>query len=373
MLHRLIRTSDYQDWVWDLTRRLRSRLEAAYSKRLGEVDCIREMVKEVGQTKPISSPHSPEVRVTVDSAFLHGSRSQVRFSVAGIEKQRELADVLVIGSFVERASLKWQRVCLIQAKRGSGVVRRSVARFDVDEWQLELLRTFPSFMGVSGVFKGLTFQLRNQSGMLGAYGLLNSPGDISVVSARVLYSALGGRKSLTGKELLPAILSEPRQKQPWLASPPPLWWPIDPEHCLECRKTLELFLDFPWQQLWQHRRLYHIAPFPSADDTASQPATSRLTCLTLEEFVESWTSLQLGELWFADSKTSGDASLQQLALSLVARVGGTSGSLQHLRSLITSASGVEPPRRERENILQERSESGGLIVLSAIATAGGEE
>lgn len=215
MIHSLTRTPDYQDWVWDLTRRFRAGLESAYSNQSDEVDCIRALVTDIAQTLPIGSPQSPRVRLTVESVFLHGPRSQVTFSVGGVQKQRELADVLVLSSFVYRGSLKWQRVCLIQAKRDNAAVRKSAARFDVDEWQLALLRTFPRFTGVSGVFKGLTYELRNQSGMLGAYGLLNSPGDISILSARVLYSALGGRKSLTeeGNSFLQSFLSHARSRR----------------------------------------------------------------------------------------------------------------------------------------------------------------
>lgn len=373
-MHSLTRTPDYQDWVWDLTSRLRAALETAYSKPADEVECIRALVNGIAHTRPIGSPQAPRLRVTVDSAFLHGPRSQVTFSIGGVQRQRELADVLVLSSFVDRGSLKWQRVCLIQAKRDAvaGGVRKSAARFQVDEWQLALLRTFPRFSGVSGVFRGLTHQLRNQSGMLGAYGLLNAPGDVSIVSARVLYGALGGRKSLTGKELLPAILSEPRQKQTWEVSGPLPWWPLDPDHCPECWDMVEHFWPFPWRDWWRHHRHHHFPHRSQPNDPSSQPRESRLTCLTLEEFVEAWTSLELGELWFADSKASSDVVLRDLVLSLVSRVGSGSGSLQSLESLITASSGIEPPHRERRNTVSEPEESGGLIVLSAVGTAGGE-
>jgi len=114
-----------------------------------------------------------------------------------------------------------------------------------------LLGSFSKFTGLSGLLKGETLQLRNLSGMLGAYGFLSPPGSFTVVSARVLNHLLGGRKSLTTKELIPAILSEAGAARSVGISRDAGWW-FDPENCPECP---EMAMDFFPSRWWRHCRL----------------------------------------------------------------------------------------------------------------------
>ena len=119
MLAELAVTSEYQDWQWDLAARLRGAIENTYAQRAGEVPCIEAMVQEITGTTPATSAEVPATRVEVEAAFLHGGRSQVKFSIGGAKHQREIADLLVLRSYVENGSMRWQRACFVQAKKGS--------------------------------------------------------------------------------------------------------------------------------------------------------------------------------------------------------------------------------------------------------------
>jgi hypothetical protein len=141
----LTMTSEYYDWQWDLAARLRAAVEKAYAQNVGEIPCIEAIVGEVARTSPATSAQVPGTRAEVEGAFLHGSRCRVKFSIGGVQHQRELADLLVLGSCVEGGALKWQRACFIQAKRGSVANATSPSRSFMDEWQLALLRAFPEF------------------------------------------------------------------------------------------------------------------------------------------------------------------------------------------------------------------------------------
>ncbi len=370
MLAGLTETPEYRDWQWDMAQRMRAGLESAYATEPDELECIRALLKAVGSTPSVHARSAPRVSVTVESAYLHGHRSQVKFTVGGIEHQRELADVLTLGSFVEKGSLKWQRACFIQAKREKTSARQTSARFDIDEWQLSLLRAFPKFEGVNGLLDGLSCHLRNHSGMLGAYGLLTAPGEISVVSAKILHSVLAGRNSCSPKDILPAMLSEANDRVVGNGVLPSPWWPFDPDHCPICRDMMDHLWPFPWRELWRHPPHHHTHPTHWAGDM-QQPASSRLACLGLDEFVDAWSSLRLGEIWYPSSAALSDRALRDFILRLVSRTSSATGNLGHIRNLIAScADDPKVPREPDERPWREKD--GGLIILSAVATTEGE-
>lgn len=372
MLAQLTMTSEYHDWHWDLVARLRAAVEKTYAQNAGEIPCIEAMVREVTRTSPAMSADAPADRVEVEGAFLHGSRSQVKFSVGGVQHQRELADLLVLSSYVEGRTLKWQRACLIQAKRGSAPKATSPSRFSVDEWQLALLRAFPEFEGVSGVFAGLKCHLRNRTGMLGAYGFLAAPGEFTVISARVLNQLLGGRKSLTGKELTPTILSERAALSVSDEGSLGLWWPFDPELCPECRHLFEEYLPFPWHRYGRHHAHPHpgrVHPFVESRECMPE---STLSCLGLDEFVDSWVALRLGEPWRVGADTRSDRGLHRALYDLVSRIARGSSHLSQLLRLLGEAGhdNLPPGRDERTS---PEPGPGGLAILSAVATTGRQE
>ena len=92
---------------------------------------------------------------------------------------------------------------------------------------------------------------------------------------------------------------------------------------------------------------------------------SVLTCVGLDEFVQSWTGLRLGEVWHAKSPTTSDRVLRACLRGMVSRVAQDTGALSGLHKLLADAGGDD-------NIL-DRSESGegemwGLGILSVVGT-----
>lgn len=372
MLDELTTSEEYKDWQWDLSGRLRRAVETAYAQGEGEVPCVEAMVRAISETKSVTSAQAPGTRVDVEGAFLHGSRSQVKFEIGGVKHQRELADLLVLGSYVESGVLKWQRACFIQAKKGSAAKATAASRFAVDEWQLALLNSFPEFHGVSGVVAGMSCRLRNSTGMLGAYGFLAGPGELSVVSARVLSHVLGGRKSLVGKELTPTLLSERATSRGSVSSPRASWWPIDLPHCPECRGIFEQWFRFHWPRLRQHHLHAHGRGVRGPAAAGGYPPESLLACLGVDEFVNAWTTLRLGESWSVGANTGGDRGFDRSLFSLLSRVARGTGGLTQLLNLLPRGQDNRRPPREVDGAIAP-SDGGGLAVVSVVATVSPRE
>lgn len=352
------RSPEVQDWQWRIAATMRRGIESSFGTRPDEIDCVQAIVEAVGGAPAVAGRLRlrDSFKLEVESAFLHGPRSQVRFHIGGTEYQRELADLLVLATYVEDGTLAFQRACFIQAKR-SGASSRSAARFSIDPWQLALLGSFPEFTGFVGAFRGLTLELRNRSGMLGAYGLLSPPGEFTVVSARVLSHVLGGRHSLTTKELIPAILSETGAMRSAVASRGEYWW-FDPEHCPYCHELAMHKFPHHWLRHHGSHASRHTAPLDA-------PVESVLTCVGLDEFAQSWTGLRLGEIWQARSPTGSDRALRQCLRRVVRRAAQIKGALSRLDALLAEAGGDHNLPVEIDGGDREPS---GLGVLSVVGT-----
>ncbi len=363
MIEALTDTPEFHHWQWDLARRMREAIEDVYSTAPDEVDAIKAMVEMVGKGTRVDSPSIDGTSIECESAFLHGPRSQVKFRVGNNTHQRELADLLLLGSYVEDGSLRWQRACFVQAKRGSTPGVRSPSRYAVDKWQLALLRAFPQFTGVSGIFRGQSHNLRNRTGMLGAYGLLADPGDLSLVSARILDQVLGGRGSLPAKELVPVFVGARSPSDARRVDVPGGWWSwehFDPKQSAECRDFFKQVFGTPWQH-WHrlhNQRLGH----RHRGALNWEPPPSVLSCVGLDAVIQCWSSLQLGEVW-KPSDVASDVALRACVLSIVSIANAKTGSLSALRTLMMTTDNPELPHQDGH------AEPSNLAVLSVIARA----
>lgn len=361
MIDDLLGTPEFQHWQWDLAVRMRRAVEQVYAEGPDEVRTVEAMVDAVSGVPRATSPSEPRTFVEVESAFLHGSRSQVTFEIGGKKQQRELADLLVVASLVQDGQLYGQRVCFVQAKRASRAGSQSPSRFEIDPWQLALLRAFPEFTGVAGVFMGQTLHLRNRSGMLGAYGFLAAPGELSIVSARIVDHVLGGRKSVAGKEFIPAFLVNPsrRPAEDRVRETSSGWLPFDPERCEKCAEILHHWWGLPGHHF--HRN--HGGSASTIHHDAHLPDATELSCIGMDSFVDAWTELRLGEPWRTGTKVASDVSLGSCILGLVSAVSSATGKLGTLHGLLTAAHGDRPPHRGDP----EAPRKGSIAVLSAIA------
>ncbi|MBS3975579.1 MAG: hypothetical protein KGZ75_02435 [Syntrophomonadaceae bacterium] len=325
MLDKFLQASVVQDWQWDLITQIRCGLEDAYGTQQGEVGCVQAIVQAIHnmQSVEVKLNKGMFLKLEVEAAFLHGSKSQVKFQVGKTEYQRELADLFVLGTYVHDGQPVFQRACLIQAKRQGRSTGRDAARYEVDLGQLAMLTSFPEFTGVSGVFKGFNkVHFRNCSGMLGAYCLLSPPGEFIIVSARVLTLVLGGRKSLSAKELVPAILSENAGSRNSLHYLEGCGW-FDPDRCPDCH-VLSMH-GFPCH-CRRHRQLSRATILGGLTEASVE---SVLTCIGLAEFVQCWTGLRLGEVCRvgANLGARSERILQTALQAVVRRVGGETENL----------------------------------------------
>jgi len=345
----------FQDWQFRLTRAMREGIEGVYSKRPDEVEAFRSMIAATSACSAPALPPAFPFAVTCEAAELHGQLSQVKFKVGTSPYQRELADLLLLTSYVDSGRLSWQRACFVQAKR------ESKGRFDVDEWQLALLRAFPEFQGVSGVFKGQSLQLRSKSGMLGAYGLLSAPGKLSLLGARLIDNALGGRKSVAAKDLASAYQSSTGR--------PRAGWPArDWRLSRECPRCGFPFADecpdcgFPFLH-WRSRSRFLCSDFRVV------PPPSVESCMALDSLVQCWTALELGEPWFADSRAASDVALQSCVESIVAYTHSKTGGLTQTLRLF-------PSRDQETRATQQQTNENELpvrFVLSLVVSRAGTE
>lgn len=99
MLYELVNSRDFAGWQAELVVQVRESVDKVSANGGGELDFVEALVQAIIDAPPaVRSAGVPGFRVDVESIFLHGSRSQVTFSVGGQKHQRELADLLVLAS-----------------------------------------------------------------------------------------------------------------------------------------------------------------------------------------------------------------------------------------------------------------------------------
>jgi hypothetical protein len=203
----------------------------------------------------------------------------VEFNYLDKPVTKELGDMAVIGLITSGKDRLFQRTCLIQNKRRAGT------GWDIDLEQLFLLKNFPPFAGNKGMFKGCrNLSFRNTSGCLGAFGLLDAPGEMMVLAASLISDRLGGKKSLSHSDLSHAV--ESRQAQgdsgAWGWHFGSLFMRFHPD---DWHFLMEVFLPrsgFP--------------PFIFSGSGGHSFLGNAHVCRDIYDFVRCWTQFSLGEI-----------------------------------------------------------------------------
>ena len=99
---------------------------------------------------------------------------------------------------------------------------------------------------------------------------------------------------------------------------------------------------------------------------------STLSCLGVYEFVDSWTTMRLGEVWRAGAASASDQGFQQALLTVVSRVSQLTGRLSALLGLMKKAAGNSAPPVDTER-RANTDQPAGLGVLSVVASRGQAE
>jgi len=82
-----------------------------------------------------------------------------------------------------------------------------------------------------------------------------------------------------------------------------------------------------------------VAPLQATCTQFQMPVESVLTCVGLDEFVQSWSGLRLGEVWHAKSRTNSDLALRTCMCGIVSRVVQSTGALSGLHQVLADAGG----------------------------------
>jgi hypothetical protein len=211
--------------------------------------------------------------------MLHGSRSYVEFNYLDKPVTKELGDMAVVSLVTRGRNRLFQRISIIQNKKKSG------SKWDIDKEQLYLLKNFPPFTGDKGIFRGCRdMAFRNSSGCLGAYGLIDSPGEMIVLSAPRLSRCIQGKKSFSLTDL--SIIEESKQSHADSSSTIfPFWAPFLRFHPKEWHFIMEDLLDnFGF-------------PFLGYGGMSGLPFLGNATVLNdVYDFVRAWTQLNFGEI-----------------------------------------------------------------------------
>ena len=237
----------------------------------------------------------------LSAAMLHGSRSYVEFNYLDKPVTKELGDMAVITVVTSGRSRLFQRISIIQNKKNAG------EKWDVDLEQLFLLKNFPPFSGNKGIFKGCGgLAFRNLSGCLGAFGLLNQPGEMMFAAAPLVTELLSGKKSITAADT--SYLSSQGRTHGgdncFLSS----LWPFHP------RFHPEKWFFLMEEVFGRHGYIW------GAGNGHNALLGNECFCRDLYDFIKSWTHLSIGEVTFVSGEVV-NSQVDAFANLLIRRAG----------------------------------------------------
>ncbi|MBC7122420.1 MAG: hypothetical protein H5T94_04170 [Pseudothermotoga sp.] len=143
------------------------------------------------------------IRISTRGIFIHGGTIQVEFEYFDKPRVRELGDLIFVltVNFHHRKYL--EKFTVTQLKKGQedkyGANRLSLE--SAGKEQMYLLSRFPRFKVTRGILNKKEYLLQNYSGCLGSIGVFFKPGDMLIISAKTLEGILGGRSSITQRQL----------------------------------------------------------------------------------------------------------------------------------------------------------------------------
>jgi len=277
----------------DLVRHAYQALGQGYSSNENEVQLVTGLVKSLR-----GNSHGP---LSVFADKIHGTASWVEFDYMDKPTTKELGDMAVITTVTRQRERLFQRLCVIQNKK------RGPTGWAVDQEQLYLLKNFPPFAGNKGIFKNCRdVAFRNESGCLGAYGLLHARGEMVFASGPLVAELLRGRKSLPESDvaLVEATIG-PFSHQ--VGGAFPFGGPSCRIHPREWFHLCEMFAhEFGWPFLFGHGVGRWLGNAVFGRD--------------LYDFVRLWTQLNIGEVTYAFGEVA-NAPVDAFANVLLRRIG----------------------------------------------------
>jgi hypothetical protein len=238
-----------------------------------EIDLVKKTVETLNSSR--------SYHFTLESAFIHGNKSQIEFQYYGKKAHKELGDLLIVSTMTRRGTPLLQKLTIIQAKRDT----RKACTWGIDKEQLFFLSNWPQFNGIRGIFPKRTLAIPDHSGCLGSYYLYREPGDFVFISARELEFLIGSQKRITFDDMLKNQTEIKRHSR---TSHPSLSFPsiIHPEE----------FYDILEKYLYKYYKLgYPLPLFPHVADGASQILQNVCFCKNVNDSIGNFARLNIGE------------------------------------------------------------------------------
>lgn len=166
-----------------------------YEQGANEPTIVKDISKAINSVKTVPERLESGLMFSsnMNSAFIHGKKSFVEFSLAGSKECRELGDIVFISSLAWKDKIVAERITINQVKKEDP---KSKSSWEINKPQFFLLTRFPTFKGVSGFFNGGTVSAVNETGCLGSYGLLKNPNEFVFMGSMILDACLGGKSTL---------------------------------------------------------------------------------------------------------------------------------------------------------------------------------
>ncbi len=178
----LIETGEFHEYSFDFAEKINNAILNNYSNN--EPYIVRKIVKEINNNNKLSLSING-MSISTDAIFIHGNNSQVEFKYRNTDIQKELGDLIFILSIIYQGKKQIEKFTISQTKKAQS----KPERWEIDKKQLFLLSHFPSFKGVKGIIPKEKIKLKNFSGTLGSYSLLEHD-DFIYISAPLLRKVL---------------------------------------------------------------------------------------------------------------------------------------------------------------------------------------
>lgn len=236
---RLMKTEHFAKYEKDFAYKVQMGLNEGYNRGFYEPAMVSVVEGIINNLQGLSVSAN-RFRISTNSIFIHGNRSQVEFEYYGQRVQRELGDLIFILSIIYNGRKYFEKFTISRFKKDNDRLRWDLSNKE----QIYLLSRFPSFRGIRGsIIPMREFSLPNYFGCLGSFNLFFRPGDFVFVSAGQLESFIG-RKSINIVNI--SKLWEPPSY--YFTYPTPFDW-----HYIE-----ELL--YIWRKMCRHRMLIPFFP-----------------------------------------------------------------------------------------------------------------
>lgn len=271
---RLMKTEHFAKYEKDFAYKVQMGLNEGYNRGFYEPAMVSVVEGIINNLQGLSVS-ADRFRISTNSIFIHGNRSQVEFEYYGQKVQRELGDLIFILSVIHNGRKYFEKFTISQFKKDNDRLRWDLSNKE----QIYLLSRFPSFRGIRGsIIPMRKFSLPNYFGCLGSFNLFFRPGDFVFVSAGQLESFIG-RKSIN-------IVNISKFWEPpsyYFTYPTPFDW-----HYIE--ESLYI-----WHKMCRHRMLIPFFPPFFIDILGFSRYASNI-----HDFTDKYLRGYIGELTYSD-------------------------------------------------------------------------